>query len=353
MHNDDNDKHIVIQAIKDLTIKLGRIPTRDEFRSATNLESKMRKQFFAYSVALQAAGMSKYSGTHVDSNKVLPVKKNKEIKYKTAQLQGHTVHEYDLDQIFEDYGNPKSIKILGQSDTHIPNEDKKALSCFLKFTEWYKPDVEIIGGDLADMQAMSHWPSDDAKPRRWKDDRQALRDFMFKKVQAIGDRCTRRFFLEGNHELWLSQALAMKVPEFYDGLEEELSLQKQLYLEELNYQFLSCNSFLKIGKLYFTHGIYTAANHPEVHLNKLKCNILYFHLHDIKSTNQTSIDGGMIAASGGCLCRLDAKFLKGKPNNWVHSFHVVEMFRDGTFSHIMPQIHNGKLSYAGQVFEGD
>jgi hypothetical protein len=348
-----DDKHLVIQAIKELAIKLGRVPTRDEFRTETKLERKMMRQFFAYTIALQAAGLNKFSNTKIDSERVIPsaYKYSKPMKYKISQLQGHKVHEFDLEEIFASYGNPNSIKILAQPDTHIPNEDKRALDCFLQFAAWYKPHVDIIGGDLGDFEPMSHWPPGDAKPRRWKDDRKALQDFLCKKRIILGDECKYLFYIEGNHESWLQQALSAKVPEFFDGMEDVLSIPALLNLDELDYKFIPVNQFLKLGKLYLTHGLYTANNHPDVHLNKLKCNILYFHLHDIKNTNQISIDGGMVAASGGCLCRLDAKFLKGKPNNWVHSFFAIEMFRDGTFSYVTPQIHDGKLSFAGQYFE--
>ena len=66
-----------------------------------------------------------------------------------------------------------------------------------------------------------------------------------------------------------------------------------------------------------------------------------------------SIDGPIEGHSLGCLCRLSAAFMKGRPNNWVHAFGIYEFFRDGTFTFTKPCIFNGRFSYNGQVFDGN
>jgi hypothetical protein len=101
----------------------------------------------------------------------------------------------------------------------------------------------------------------------------------------------------------------------------------------------------------FTHGLYASANHPKTHLQRLKANIYYGHLHDELSTHEPSLNGIIEAASLACLCRLDAKFMNGKPTNWVHGFSIFEFFADGTYTRIPIRILNGRFSYNGKVFE--
>jgi hypothetical protein len=147
--------------------------------------------------------------------------------------------------------------------------------------------------------------------------------------------------------------MASKMPEFFDGLDElDLmpDLTRLLELDKRNIQLFPVNHFLKIGKAYFTHGLYTGRNHPVAHLTAVKGNIYYGHVHDTASAIQPGIEGLTEAASLGCLCRLDAKFMKGKPTNWVHAFGIFEFFPDGTYTFFCPKIIRGKLSVNGKVF---
>lgn len=333
------DQHSIVSALKELALELGRIPEMADTIGRGNLYSSILTAFGSHSVAIKAAGLNRR-----------PVKEKK-IVYKTNKLQGHIVHELKLRDLFDRAGNPYVLRGTFQSDTHIPNHDPKALGAYLKFLEWYKPHFDLIGGDLMDMAPMSHWPSDDAKPRRFKDDRRDTIDFLLKKIQILGDHCKTKIYLSGNHEDWLNQALAHKVPEFYDGMEGALHLKELLHLDDIGYDWIGVNEFLKIGKLFFTHGLYTSSGHAKKHLDQLKCSIVYGHLHDTQTHNQTSISGSMESFSTGCLCKLDAPFLKGKPNNWVHSFGVIEIFRNGDFNVVLPRIRNGLLTFGKRIFK--
>lgn len=333
------DQHAILCALKELALELGRIPEMADTIGRGNLYSSILTVFGTHSVAIKAAGLERK-----------PVKQKK-IVYKTQKLQGHIVHEIKLREFFERAGNPPVMRGTFQPDTHVPNQDDAALGAYFKFLEWYKPHFDIIGGDFFDMAPMSHWPAEDAKPRRWKDDKQRGLDILLKKIQILGDECKTRVFLSGNHENWLNQSLSQRIPEFYDGMEGALHLKELLHLDAMGYQWLEVNEFLKIGKLHFTHGLYTSSAHAKKHIDQLKCSLIFGHLHDVQSHNQTSINGSMEAMSAGCLCKLDAPFLKGKPNNWVHSFAVIEIFRNGDFNVVLPRIRNGVLTFGKRIFK--
>lgn len=239
--------------------------------------------------------------------------------------------------------------------THVPYQDEPALSSMLKFFEYYRPDAHMIMGDFCDMEGISHWPSSELKPRRLVPELLEAKALIKRIVDSTVD-CTTRIYLTGNHEDWLDQACTAQMPQLFDGLPQlgvELTLSKLLDLEGFEYQLYPLNHIVRIGKAGFTHGLYTGGSHAKKHLSVLKTNIYYGHLHDTQSHNETSIDGPMEAHSLGCLAKLDAKFLKGKPNNWVHSFGVFEFFPDGSYTFMCPKIINGKMSYNGIIFDGN
>lgn len=278
--------------------------------------------------------------------------KAQKFKYKRSQIESFKINEIDLDDLFQTAGNPDSLKIVVQPDTHVKNRDHAAVKTFLDFLWWYRPHAHIILGDFLDAEGISHWPSDSLQPKRFVPEVLEARELLKEIVLRTPD-CISRIFIMGNHEDWLRQAITQKMPELFDGLSEigiELNIKKILALDEFGYDLIELNELLKVGKAYFTHGLYTGSNHAKKHLDVIKGNIYYGHLHDILSTHQPSIHGFIEAVSLGCLCRLDAPFMKGKPTNWIHAFGVFEFFKDGTYSFYLPRIFNGKLSFNGQIF---
>ncbi len=351
------DLHSTINAVKNLAIDLGRAPTRVEFLRDVKGAHYALKKFYGdnYSKLLEAAEIPTYHSRRedpIETEKLL--RKYRQLCSRTDKLQGHFRHVLDLEEMFRRAGNPEVLKVSAQPDTHVKFMDVPAVNSYLKFIRWYKPDVHIIMGDFADCEGLSHWPDSSLEPRRIVPEMKQARDLLQRICDATPS-CTTRVFLEGNHEAWISMALG-RMPELFEGLEDlgiEISVKKLLNLEKYGYEMFPVNHFIQIGKAHFTHGIYTGDNHAKTHLNKLKTTVYYGHLHDLMSRNETSMEGNVEAASLGCLCRLDAKFLKGKPCNWAHAHGVFEFFRDGSYNFYRPTINNGIASFAGYIFDGN
>jgi hypothetical protein len=222
----------------------------------------------------------------------------------------------------------------------------------LDFVKSYKPHVHIIGGDLLDADGISHWPSNDLAPRSFIPEVIEARKFLDTLTDSLPEK-SDIIYIEGNHEDWIRQAMVAKMPEFFFGLDELgllPNLSSLLDLEKRNISLIPVNEFLKIGKIYWTHGLYTGPGAPKKHLSLVKGNIYYFHTHDVLSHHEPSMNGMIESASLGCLCRLDAPFLKGRPNNWVHAFGVFEIYRDGTYSFYCPKIFNGRFYFNGKKY---
>lgn len=267
-------------------------------------------------------------------------------------LESFKIHTIDLEGLFKKNKNPSVLKMVAMPDTHVVHRDHKAISAFLDFLPWYEPHVFTIMGDFLDCEAITHWPNDELRHRDFVSEIIEARELLAEIVKKT-KKCTTRIYLTGNHEDWIRQAIGMKLPEFFTGLDQlglVPDLKSLLELDKFNFDLIPLNDILKVGNAHFTHGYYTSSNHPKTHLDRVKASIFYGHLHDDLATHQTGINGTIEAASLGCLCRLDPKFTKGKPTNWVHGFGLFEFFKDGSYSRQQVRIVDGKFSFAGKIF---
>ena len=280
--------------------------------------------------------------------------KYRSICLKKTMLQAFTIHHLDLKELFRRAGNPKSLKVSGMPDTHVKYMDKRAVSSYLHFLRWYQPDVHLIFGDFADCEGISHWENESMEPRRLVPEMLQARELLAKIVECT-PRASTRIFLTGNHEDWIKQGMS-KMPEMFDGIEKlgiNINVDTLLDLPFYGYESFPVNDLVKIGNAHFTHGVYAQSAHAKKHMQVFKGNIYYGHTHDNQVHNETSIHGNVEAAANGCLSRLDAKFLRGKPNNWVHGHGAWEFFPDGSFSRYFIPIHHGLSSFAGNIFDGN
>lgn len=340
-------KHEILQDLKRVAADLGEAPTQLQYHRQ-NLgvftEWEVKKYFGGFTVALTAAGLTPSRS---------PTKDVK-FKYIVSKLHSFNIHTIDLDTLFNQAGQPEVLKLVCQPDTHVPFHDTKAISVFLQFLKYYRPHVHMIMGDFLDCNGISHWPAQDTKVRRLIPEAVEGEKLIREIIKHTPD-CNERIYLEGNHEDWITQAKAAQMPQLFDGIDEHYpgldpNLENLLKLKEHGYKLFKMNDIVRIGHANFTHGLYTSRSHAQTHLSNLKDNIYYGHLHDTQSANDVGINGPMEAQSLGCLCQLDAKFLKGKPNNWVHAFGVFEFFRDGSYTFYCPKIIRGKLGYNGKLF---
>lgn len=342
-----------IEYVRDLITKLGRDPSLAELKKAIPppVFQQLSSEHRSFTEMIQTAKVGERPQQFI--NEEVFVRKYNKLCAKKQLIQGFYRHTLDLQELFDRAGNPPSLKVLAQPDTHVKFMDHQAVRCFLEFAKWYRPHVHMILGDFVDCEGLSHWDPIELEPRRMVPEMLAGRKLL-KSIRENTPDVSTRIFLEGNHENWIEQALC-RMPEMFDGLQElgiEISIKSLLALDEFEYNLFPLNHLVQIGNAHFTHGIFTSTHHAKKHLDTFKCNIYYGHLHDNQEHNQTSINGPMEAASLGCLSRLDARFLRGRPNNWEHAMGIFEFFPDGTYTRLKPKILNGRMSVCGVVFGG-
>jgi predicted phosphodiesterase len=230
---------------------------------------------------------------------------------------------------------------------HIPEHDKRALGTAIKIAKWYSPDEVIILGDFLDCGAVSHWNRTKIK------DREGLRlakDFTVgnEVLDSIQKFCPKITYLEGNHEFWVRD-LITEQPELEGLIDVEVGLR----LKERGIKFLPYNTRYQLGKLSFTHGLYTCQAHAKKHVQEFGCSIVYGHLHDVQLHIRCSpidVDDKHLGLSLGCLAKKNPQFMRNRPSNWVHAVGVGTVRQDGCFNIDPVIISAGTASYAGRTF---
>jgi len=282
-------------------------------------------------------------------------RKGKAFKPTPSKFERFAQHEADLGQMFSDacLNGSQVYKMVVMPDTHVPEHDRKAVSTFVEFLHDYKPDGFMHIGDMLEMEPVSHWNPLHPYPRRLVPQVKEAR-YIFEEIDnALGPDCLFKRFFVGNHEDWLDQYLVKQIPEVYDGLEElglGMKIKDLLGIREFGYKEIPVNEILKIGDAHFIHGFCTGLHHALAHLRMFGCNIYYGHLHDVQQHSTSNVRGLHEAQSLGCLRDLNARFLKGKPNNWVHAFGIFEFNRDGTYTKYVPTMIDGKFNFNGKRY---
>lgn len=344
-----------IDEVVALAKQLGRDPTLVELKKFISppLLKALIREYKSFSLVLEAI---KNPPPPIDNivQEQRMTRRYRAICSKKEQIQGFFRHVLDLDDLFDRAGNPESLKLIAQPDSHRKYVDIPAMNAFIKFLIWYEPNIHLILGDFVDCEGVAHWAPSSLTPRRLVPEMKLARGLL-SKIREATPTVSTRIFCKGNHEDWIDQAL-LRMPELFEDLQDlglEISLKTLLALDKFEYTLFPLNHLVQIGKAHFTHGIFTQQHHAKKHLDTFKCNIYYGHLHDDQRHNQSSVDGPLEAMSLGCLARLDAAFLKGRPNNWVHTFGIFEFFRDGTYTRFNPNILNGRFSFCGEIFDGN
>jgi predicted phosphodiesterase len=246
----------------------------------------------------------------------------------------------------------KTIRFIAWPDTHIPQQDTRAVDVAAQILEWWKPAELVILGDFLDCTPVSHWLRDRKKTTeglRLRDD--------YNMANRLLDRLTRNLdhlvYLEGNHEDWIKDAIERN-PEFEGLIELDLGLKFAERRERgLRITHLPYGKCYRLGELWFTHGVYTGVNHAKKHVDSFGRNVVYGHLHDVQMAVKVSpidVEDKHMAMCMGSLCNKNPQFMENKPNNWVHAVGLGEVREDGSFNIYPVIICNGVASFAGQTF---
>jgi predicted MPP superfamily phosphohydrolase len=243
-------------------------------------------------------------------------------------------------------------KVIALFDIHIPNNIP--LEGIFKFIKDEKPDVVVLGGDIMDIQSLSHWAINGNKRiqlegKRFQKECDETNLFLDNLMKSVGANC-QIIYLGGNHESWVEQYIDQN-----PSMEGLINLPKMLFLKERKIRWIpytDSENYYKFGKLYYTHGEYTCTNHAKKMLEVWNCNIRYGHLHSHQvwsKTGRRGIGDMHKAVSIPCLCK-EGDYLAGKSNNWSHGFHFAYVKPNGNFLEYVIPIVDGHFLFNTKTY---
>jgi hypothetical protein len=232
----------------------------------------------------------------------------------------------------------------------VPIHDSRSIKALMKFAQDFKPDIWIEGGDNLDCGPVSHWLQDkklslsNLDLSRDTDEYTKLVLDPLKQVKSI----KRRYWMIGNHEMWLSQ-LAEKHP----GIQNVLSVDNLLDLS--NWQIIGQGGHVKLGKLYFIHGDTLPSGTQMAHqaVVRYEHSIRFGHFHTSQSATKYSALSAKDVKTGVAvpgLCRRNPNYLLNKPNQWSQGFNWGYIHADGTFTDYTTIIVNNRFTALGRTY---
>lgn len=243
-------------------------------------------------------------------------------------------------------------------DIHVPYSDGRTLRAVEKYLAKHRWDELIYLGDLMDFDFISSFNRESARKlegRRFKKDYLEAELLLREHIAIVRKKnpdC-KITYLEGNHE--------ERVQRFLDGnpnAEGYLEVPIALHLDELGVKWIpnwSTGELYKVGKAYFSHGLYTNLYHAKKMCESFGDSVYYGHTHDVQTISvahrakRKTHEGHSL----GCLCREDQSYMKGKPNKWQQAFGVMYVMPDGYFNMYCVRIFNHRfISPDGVVYEG-
>lgn len=234
------------------------------------------------------------------------------------------------------------------SDIHFPYCDQQALDLTTRFIYEQQPHTLHLLGDVIDFYNISSFNKNPSRKFTLQDELDQATEYLFELRHNLPN--TRIIYYEGNHENRLQRYLWGKSPEL--GTLRVLKLQELLQFQELYIEYFDYNTYNKIKHLTFFHGDviskhsgYTAKRI----LDKVGCSVIHGHSHRLGTHYHSSFGGSHIAVENGCLCQLDAEYIRGVPN-WMHGFSVV-YFADEQFFIVQVPIVNNQFIWNSEIYK--
>jgi len=240
-------------------------------------------------------------------------------------------------------------------DSHGEHIDLPARDAFLRDLKRLDPDEIVLLGDHLDCAGTfsTHQRSyTNELAESYEADVNAANEFL-SLVQKNAPRA-KCHYLEGNHEAhverWASRNFTQKRDA--DRVLEALGPAAVLYLKQRgiryyrrseHYQGISIPGCIRLGKVYFVHGISHSRHSAAAHLARFGDNVVFGHVHRSQSVVERSVTReGFGAWCPGTLAKLQPLYKHTEPSSWSHGYGVQFVSKTGKFLHVNVPILAGK-----------
>lgn len=238
-------------------------------------------------------------------------------------------------------------KIACFGDCHSPFHSRRSINLALKVFRWWKPDVLVCMGDVADFFAVSRFEKDPLKDRGLKHELATVN----KILDEFDVIASRKVFLCGNHEDRLNRYLLRNAP----ALTELLTVQELLRLEERGWEWYPYQEPCYMGKLGLVHDLgYAGKTALRQTIDAHPSNLIMGHSHRQESLTRGNLRREVMTISSfgwlGDPREIDYLPSVKVKQDWTHGFGMIYMEEDGTPHINSVAIARGKCLVEGKLW---
>ena len=208
------------------------------------------------------------------------------------------------------------IKWIYASDLHGDMQQGNVANELYEFTEKFKPDIKIFGGDLFDFRAIRRGATATERADSMALDVELGLEFLSKWRPNV--------FLRGNHDerLWDTAKYAddgLVRDHAQDGVRSITTKCKFIKCKMLPYNVNE--GIYKLGKLTFIHGFHAGITATKRHAEIYSCEggaTIHGHTHSIQQASIARL-GGAVGFGVGCLCQLNMEYNRHFTSRLMHA----------------------------------
>lgn len=201
------------------------------------------------------------------------------------------------------------------SDLHGDKQDHDAVRSLIEFTEYFKPDVKIFGGDLFDFSPLMRSADAAEKNSSMEADVEAGMEFL--------KEWAPNYFLLGNHDdrLWQTaekHSIGIIRDTAKMGIKDITNLCRTMKCKMYPYDV--DKGILQLGKINFCHGYYHGITATKRHAETFSQEgglVVHGHIHSIQFHSIPKRGGGA-GISAGCLATTAMDWNRSKVNRLAH-----------------------------------
>jgi len=217
-------------------------------------------------------------------------------------------------------------KFIFASDLHGDVQDHDTVQVLHKFTELYKPDVRVFGGDLFDFRNIRRGAGAAERQDSMSADVESGMEFLNKfkpHVLLLGNHDKRLWDTAQHHQDGIVQDAAKA------GVKDITKLCRKLKCKLIPYD--ASKGYYDLGKIRFIHGfhagVYASKKHAEIY-SPASGIVLHGHTHAIQYHSVARLKGG--AGMGvGCLAQTDMDYNKHQTGRMLHQNGFAYGYVDG------------------------
>lgn len=232
-------------------------------------------------------------------------------------------------------------------DSHGAHIDKRARDAFVSDLEQIDPAELVLLGDHLDCGGTfsTHQRSYTNELAESYDDDVAETNIFLDMIQRAAPNA-RIWYIEGNHEAHVERWCARSFTSFRDakrvldaiGPEAVLGLKQrgiQYVKRSEHYDGLSIPGTIRLGRVFFVHGVSHAKNASANHLERFGASVVFGHVHRSMSVvSRTVTSDGHGAWCPGTLAKLQPLYAHTHPTAWSHGYGLQFVSSaTGNFSH--------------------